>query len=81
MSCSRLRSTQASPSLMASLARWKSMMEKLPRRGQSWISGGSPAIRARVIRSCMMLMEPVITLHMPGVLGSPRFSHWLNRPP
>ncbi len=58
------------------------MMEKLPRRGQSWISGGSPAIRARVMRSCMMLMEPVITLHMPGVLGlSPRLNHWLKRLP
>ncbi len=54
------------PMAMASAARWKSNQPILPSRGEISTSGGSPARRARVMRSCMTLKASTITVGMPG---------------
>ena len=43
-----------------------------PTRGLIMMSGGSPASRARVMRSCMMLNASTMTLESPGRLAVPR---------
>ena len=51
---------------MASPARWKSIKAKSSSSGISVTSGGSPAIRERVMRSCMILMLDATTSKKPG---------------
>ena len=43
-----------------------------PMRGLISTSGGSPASRARVMRSCMMLKASTMTLDRPGRAAVPR---------
>mmetsp|Transcript_68244 Transcript_68244/g.120741 ORF Transcript_68244/g.120741 Transcript_68244/m.120741 type:complete len:263 (+) Transcript_68244:743-1531(+) len=52
--CPRRRTVLRQPSLMVSLAFANSISPRPPRRGLMTTSAGSPAIRARVMRSCMM---------------------------
>ena len=51
---------------IASPARWKSNQPMWPSRGLISTSGGSPASRARVMRSCITLNASTITVGMPG---------------
>lgn len=63
------RSVASAPSLIASSARWKSNRPMRPSRGPIRTSGGSPASRARVMRSWMMLNASTITVDSPGWPG------------
>ena len=65
-------SAASAPMAMASLARWKSNQPILPSRGLISTSGGSPASRARVMRSCMTLKASTMTVGMPGRPRVPR---------
>ena len=53
-------------------ARWKSNRPMWPMRGLIMTSGGSPASRARVMRSCMMLKASTITVGRPGRSALPK---------
>ena len=59
-------SVASAPISIASAARWKSNQPMRPSRGLISTSGGSPASRARVMRSCMTLNASIITVGMPG---------------
>ena len=63
---SSVRSVVRAPISISSCARWKSNQPMWPMRGLIVTSGGSPARRARVMRSCMMLKASIITVGMPG---------------
>ena len=71
MSSGRMRSTAFSPSRIASSARSNSSKPIWPTRGLICTSGGSPARRERVRRSCMMLSEVVMTPYIFGLSSCP----------
>src|SRR5215210_7622404 len=73
------RSAARAPNAIKSLARWKSNQPIWPTRGVINRSGGSPASRARVMRSCMMLKASTITLEMPGRPPPPKNSRFIVR--
>src|SRR5256885_500757 len=66
---------------MASRARWKSSRPRWDRRGAITNSGGSPAMRLRVMRICMMLTLVITTSSSEGGRGGgsvsrPASSRW-----
>ena len=73
------RSAARAPCAIRSSARWKSNQPICPTRGEISMSGGSPASRARVMRSCMMLKASTITVEMPGRPPLPKNSRFMVR--
>src|SRR5438045_2677816 len=76
---SMARSAARMPCAIRSSARWKSNQPISPTRGEIRRSGGSPARRARVMRSCMMLKASTITEEMPGRAALPKNSRFMAR--
>src|SRR5712664_4547694 len=73
------RSAARVPCAIRSSARWKSNQPISPTRGEISKSGGSPARRARVMRSCMMLKASTMTEEMPGRPALPKNSRFMVR--
>src|SRR6516164_3850265 len=80
-SCSEsiARSAARVPNSISSDARWKSNQPISPTRGVINRSGGSPASRARVMRSCMMLKASTMIEEMPGRPPPPKNSRFTVR--
>ena len=76
---SMARSAARAPWAIRSSARWKSNQPIWPTRGEINRSGGSPARRARVMRSCMMLKASTMTVEMPGRPAPPKNSRFMVR--
>ncbi len=74
-------SVASAPMAIASAARWKSNQPTAPSRGLISTSGGSPASRARVMRSCITLNASIMTVGMPGRPRRPRNCRRSERSP